>query len=104
MIDARAVRRLGDIPEVDQRRARPVRGDRIDDAEHAAGEALDIGTQGALPYSSRTQLDLAELAIARGGPGDADGASDLLGTVQRAVDQYGYAGLQRRIDKLRDRT
>lgn len=76
---------------------------RYDDADALLQEALATHERLAAPYwIARTQLDLAELAVARGGPGDADATSDLLDNVQRAVDHYGYAGLERRIDRLRD--
>ena len=77
---------------------------RYDDADALLHEALATHERLAAPYwIARTQIDIAELAAARGGPGDADAARDLLGAVQRAVDHYGYAGLQRRIDTLRGR-
>ncbi len=77
---------------------------RYDAAEHHLRAALAMHERMQAPYwIARTQIDIAELAAARGGPGDADAARDLLGAVQRAVDHYGYAGLQRRIDTLRGR-
>lgn len=76
---------------------------RYDDADGLLQEALASHERLAAPYwIARTQIDLAELAVARGGPGSADATRDLLDAAQGAVDRYGYAGLQRRIDKLRD--
>jgi hypothetical protein len=45
-------------------------------------------------------VDLADLALTRDAGDDARRARDLLDAAQRTVDQYGYDGLQPRIDRL----
>jgi hypothetical protein len=74
---------------------------RYDDAERHLGHALAVHEQIPAPYwIARTQLDLAELCLARQGPGDPGRTDELLDSVQQAVDRYGYHGLDARLDRL----
>jgi hypothetical protein len=52
---------------------------------------------GATYWIARTQVDLAELALAQRSTADARAH---LVAAQRSVDQYGYGGLQQRNDRL----
>lgn len=53
------------------------------------------------PYwIARTQLDLAELAIARHSPTDAATARDFIAQAQRGIDGYGYGGLKPQAERL----
>lgn len=59
---------------------------------------------GARFWTGRNRIDLAELCLARRAPGDEAAARDHLDQAQQIVDEYGLAGLQRRIDRLAERT
>jgi len=77
---------------------------RYDDAETHLRAALAMHQRMQAPYwIARTQLDLAELCIARKGPTDAAAARELIGQAQRTVDQYGYAGLTPQAERLLQR-
>ena len=77
---------------------------RYDDAETHLRAALAMHERMQAPYwIARTQLDLAELCVARQGPTDAATARDLIGQAQQAVEHYGYAGLTPQAERLLQR-
>ena len=75
---------------------------RYDDAERHLHDALAMHERIDAPYwIARNRIDLAELCLARCAGDDLSAAHDHLDQAQRTVDEYGYAGLQPRIDRLR---
>jgi len=77
---------------------------RYDDAETHLRAALAMHERLQAPYwIARTQLDLAELCVARQGATDTATARELIAQAQRAVDQYGYAGLTPQAERLLQR-
>jgi tetratricopeptide (TPR) repeat protein len=74
---------------------------RYDDAETHLRDALVMHERIQAPFwIARTRIDQAELCLTRGAADDVATARDHLDQVQRIVDEYGYAGLQLRIDRL----
>jgi tetratricopeptide (TPR) repeat protein len=74
---------------------------RYDDAETHLRDALSMHERIHAPYwIARTQLDLAELAIARQGPTDPAIARDHIQQAQSGIETYGYAGLLPRVERL----
>ena len=77
---------------------------RYDDAETHLRDALAMHQRMQAPYwIARTQLDLAELSLARQGPTDAATARELIQQAQRGIADYGYGGLQPQADRLLQR-
>ncbi len=78
---------------------------RRDDAERHLQDALAMHERmQARFWTGRTRIDLAELCLARGAPGDVSAAGEHLDEARRIVEEYGYAGLQPRIDRLAARS
>ena len=74
---------------------------RYDDAETHLGDALVMHERIQAPFwIARTRIDQAELCLTRRAGDDLTTARDHLDQAQRIVDEYGYAGLQLRIDRL----
>ena len=77
---------------------------RYDDAETHLRDALALHERPQAPYwIACTELDLAELCVTRRGPDDSAAARDHIQQAQRAIDQYGYAGLSPRAERLLQR-
>jgi signal transduction histidine kinase len=54
----------------------------------------------ALPFIARSEHELAEVLLARGGPGDAERARELLDSVQRSLESLPMPGLAKRLEPL----
>ena len=74
---------------------------RYDDAETHLREAQAMHERMQAPFwIGRTRIDMAELCLTRRADDDLTTARDHLDQAQRIVDEYGYAGLQLRLDRL----
>jgi tetratricopeptide (TPR) repeat protein len=74
---------------------------RYDDAQRHLGDALAVHERIPAPYwVARTQLDIAELCLARQGPEDRRRTDDLLDAVRRTIDRFGFHGLDARLHRL----
>jgi hypothetical protein len=70
---------------------------RYDDAaRHLAGSAARYGAIGAPIWMARVAVDEASLRLAREGPGDREGARDLLARAEADARRLGAAGIERR--------
>jgi tetratricopeptide (TPR) repeat protein len=74
---------------------------RYDEADTHLRRALEVSERMHAPYwIARTQLDLAELCIARQHPADSEKARDLIQTARGSAERHGYGGLLPRIERL----